>query len=194
MKILLLEDDPILGQAVEVLLRLEKYDVFWAKSLAEADKAQDYQLAILDIGLPDGSGIDYAKKLRDINPQLPFLFLTAISEENILVEAFETGACDYIKKPFSNRELLARVKANSREINSTEGKLSRRGFYIELKNRVFRYQDKDITINPHQLKIFYDFVMTFSTFLALLHIWSFIEKKVCCFTTFKYNIFKFTFL
>ena len=155
MKILLLEDDPILGQAVEVLLRLEKYDVFWAKSLAEADKAHDFQLAILDIGLPDGSGIDYAKKLREVNPQLPFLFLTAISEENTLIEAFETGACDYIKKPFSNRELLVRVKANSREINSTEGKISRRGFHLELKNRIFRYQDKDISINPHQLKIFY---------------------------------------
>ena len=120
MKILLLEDDPILGQAVEVLLRLEKYDVFWAKSLAEADKAQDYQLAILDIGLPDGSGIDYAKKLRDLNPQLPFLFLTAISEENILVEAFETGACDYIKKPFSKEEFICRINNHIEHISLIE--------------------------------------------------------------------------
>lgn len=155
MKILLLEDDPILGQAVEVLLRLEKHDVIWAKSIAEADDEQDYQLAVLDIGLPDGSGIDFAKRLRELRPQLSFLFLTAITEESTLLEAFDSGACDYIKKPFSNRELLARIKANTRELNSTEGKINRGKISIDLKNRILRYGPKDLVLNSHQLKIFY---------------------------------------
>ena len=155
MKILLLEDDPILGQAVEVLLRLEKYDVIWAKSIAEADDEQDYQLAVLDIGLPDGSGIDFSKRLRELRPQLPFLFLTAITEESILLEAFDSGACDYIKKPFSNRELLARIKANTRELNSTEGRINRGKISIDLKNRILRYGQKELVLNSHQLKIFY---------------------------------------
>lgn len=155
MKILLLEDDPILGQAVEVLLRLEKYDVIWAKSIAEAEEIEDYQLAVLDIGLPDGSGIDFAKRLRELCPQLPFLFLTAMTEENTLIEAFDSGACDYIKKPFSNRELLARIKANTRELTSTEGKLTRGKLYIDIKNRIFRFDQKEILINAHQLKILF---------------------------------------
>ena len=174
MKILLLEDDPILGQALEVLLRLEGHEVFWFKNIKTVKLDEEYHLALLDIGLPDGSGIDFAKKLREFHAQLPFIFLTAVAEENTLIEAFESGASDYIKKPFSNRELLARIKANTRDQNSNDGRYQKGSIFIDLKNRLLKYENQVIAINGHQLKIFYylliheDEVITREQLLAFL--------------------------
>lgn len=111
-KILLVEDDISLGETLNERLKRD-YDVAWAKNLSEAwslfSKAKDFDLAILDVGLPDGSGFELAAKIRQTSPIL-FLFLTAQADAESRLKGFELGAEEYIPKPFHLKELLIRVK------------------------------------------------------------------------------------
>lgn len=111
-KLLLVEDDLSLGATL--LERLQKdYEVAWAKSLAEAwgvfSKTRDFDLIILDVGLPDGNGFELAEKIKKISPAL-FIFLTAQADAESRLRGFELGAEEYIPKPFHLKELLIRVK------------------------------------------------------------------------------------
>lgn len=111
-KILLVEDDISLGETLTERLKKE-YDVAWGKSLAEAwslfTKNKDFDLVILDVGLPDGTGFDLAAKIKQVSPAL-FLFLTAQADAESRLRGFELGAEEYIPKPFHLKELLIRVK------------------------------------------------------------------------------------
>jgi two-component system phosphate regulon response regulator PhoB len=111
-KILLLEDDISLGETLQDRLKKE-YEVVWARSLNEAwslfTQAKDFDLCILDVGLPDGSGFELAAKIKQISPVL-FLFLTAQADAESRLKGFELGAEEYIPKPFHLKELLLRVK------------------------------------------------------------------------------------
>lgn len=111
-KILLVEDDLSLGETLTERLKKD-YDVAWGKSLAEAwtlfSKTKDFDLIILDVGLPDGSGFELAAKIKQISPAL-FLFLTAQADAESRLKGFELGAEEYIPKPFHLKELLIRVK------------------------------------------------------------------------------------
>nr|BFD64331.1 response regulator transcription factor [Bdellovibrio sp. HM001] len=111
-KILLVEDDISLGETLNERLKRD-YDVAWAKNLSEAwslfSKTKDFDLAILDVGLPDGSGFELAAKIRQASSIL-FLFLTAQADAESRLKGFELGAEEYIPKPFHLKELLIRVK------------------------------------------------------------------------------------
>jgi DNA-binding response OmpR family regulator len=111
-KLLLVEDDLSLGTTL--LERLQKdYDVAWAKNLSEAwttfAKTRDFDLIILDVGLPDGNGFELAEKIKKVSPAL-FIFLTAQADAESRLRGFELGAEEYIPKPFHLKELLIRVK------------------------------------------------------------------------------------
>jgi two-component system, OmpR family, catabolic regulation response regulator CreB len=114
--ILLLEDDPAIADTVAFALRREGYTVEHRGWLAEARErlrqAPAPELLILDIGLPDGHGLDLCRELR-AGPlaHLPVIVLSARSEEMDRVLGLELGADDYLAKPFSPRELVARVRA-----------------------------------------------------------------------------------
>lgn len=111
-KILLVEDDLSLGETLRDRLSKD-YDVFWARNFEEAWsyflKNRDLDLAILDVGLPDGSGFDLAKKMTQESTVL-FLFLTAQADAESRLQGFELGAEEFIPKPFHLKELLIRVK------------------------------------------------------------------------------------
>src|SRR5258708_4211927 len=111
---LLVEDDPILGRSLSVYLELEGNQLTWVKDLSAASEAINrnaYDLVILDVNLPDGSGFDFCSSLRSKGSRTPIIFLTAKTDEDSVVAGFNAGANDYVKKPFGNRELLARIKA-----------------------------------------------------------------------------------
>ena len=114
--LLLLEDDPAIAEAVRFALAREGFDVQHCAWLHEA-RAQLQrelpELLILDVGLPDGSGLDLCRELRaDARTRhLPVIMLSARSEEMDRVLGLELGADDYLGKPFSPRELVARVRA-----------------------------------------------------------------------------------
>lgn len=110
-KLLLLEDDTMIASGIMYALNNEGYEVIHCRdvqSASEQIKSQSFNLAILDMQLPDGNGFDVSAKLK--NTDTPIIFLTIVDDEEKIVKAFEEGADDYVVKPFRIRELLARVK------------------------------------------------------------------------------------
>ncbi|MCB0384063.1 MAG: response regulator transcription factor [Bdellovibrionales bacterium] len=110
--LLLVEDDQSLGQTLTERLEKEGFKVFWGENLADARAALDSQpfdLVILDVGLPDGSGFDFARDMRGEQP-IPFIFVTAESSAESRLEGYELGAEEYIPKPFHFKELLMRIR------------------------------------------------------------------------------------
>ncbi len=115
-KILLLEDDTNLGPSITKMLTNENFQVTLCTTIKEAEDKIDnsYNLAIFDWMLPDGQGIDLLKELRKRGISIPVVMLTARSELIDKVIGLESGANDYITKPFESRELLARIRAHLR--------------------------------------------------------------------------------
>jgi two-component system catabolic regulation response regulator CreB len=110
--ILIVEDEPGIADTLQYALRTEGFEPRWcAAGDAAADQAEGAALVILDVGLPDLSGFEVFKRLRARDPALPILFLTARADEIDRVVGLELGADDYVTKPFSPRELVARVRA-----------------------------------------------------------------------------------
>jgi two-component system phosphate regulon response regulator PhoB len=112
--LLLVEDDLSLGQTLSERLERNEYKVTWAKTISEArDKMneQGFDLLILDVGLPDGSGFDFAKEVKNGDWRFtPFIFMTALASAPQRLEGFELGAEEFIPKPFHLKEILLRVK------------------------------------------------------------------------------------
>ena len=110
-KILLVEDDTMIASGIVYALSNEGYDVIHSKNVSEAQNEIshcDFDLVILDMQLPDGSGFDVSERVEKTDTA--FIFLTVVDDENTIVKAFDNGATDYIVKPFRIRELLARVR------------------------------------------------------------------------------------
>ena len=113
MKILLVEDDTALRGALEELLCREGYDVVKASNVRSAREGLDAaaDLVILDVGLPDGDGVELCRSWRTEGVQTPILFLTAKDEEMDVVRGLDSGGNDYVTKPFRMQELLSRIRA-----------------------------------------------------------------------------------
>lgn len=120
-QIFLLEDDDTLGRGIAMALESPECAVVLAKSIAQAKEvlaAQRFSLLILDINLPDGSGLDLLRQLRANGDNVPVILLTANDMELDEVTGLEAGADDYITKPFSLAVLRARVNAQMRRSES----------------------------------------------------------------------------
>ena len=120
--ILLIEDDDSLRRGICVKLKKEGYDVLCAETLAAADalfSANRVSLIICDIGLPDGSGLDFCREVRK-ESNVMFLFLTAQDTEIDMVNGYEAGADDYITKPFPLMVLISKVNAIMRRTKPEE--------------------------------------------------------------------------
>jgi two-component system response regulator QseB len=136
MRVLLVEDDDLIGCGVKAGLRQAGFTVDWARDGHDADLAfttATYELVVLDLGLPRVSGMDLLKRLRDAGKDVPVLVLTARSTVADRVGGLEAGADDYLGKPFDLTELIARCRALLRRAQ---------GRSVE----VIRYQD--LTVNP----------------------------------------------
>ena len=113
MTILIVEDDPVLARGLQLNLHLENHktvlaaDIKTATAMIEANKIE---FVILDLGLPDGSGFDLLQTLRSKADLTPVIVLTAQIDEDSVVRGLELGANDYMKKPYSFKELNARMK------------------------------------------------------------------------------------
>lgn len=121
-KILIVEDDATLILGLESALQDDGYETYTARTGKEGFRqAKECQpdLLILDLMLPGMSGLEICKRLRDDGVKTPMIMLTSKAEENDKVLGLELGADDYMTKPFSVRELLARVRAHLRREDST---------------------------------------------------------------------------
>ena len=114
MRLLLLEDDLMIGETVLDLLRAEHYAVDWVKDGEMADTAlrtQDYDLVLLDLGVPRMDGLDVLRTLRARKQRMPVLIATARDSVEQRVQGLDAGADDYVLKPYDLDELLARIRA-----------------------------------------------------------------------------------
>lgn len=110
-KVLLIEDDTMIASGICYALEMEGYETCSVTKIADVKKIvlkEKFDLAIVDMQLPDGTGIDVSEMLK--NTDTSIIFLTVVDDENTIVKAFYDGAQDYIVKPFRIRELLARVR------------------------------------------------------------------------------------
>jgi two-component system, OmpR family, response regulator len=120
-KILLAEDDNNLGILLRNYLTAKDYEtvLFINGSLAlEAFHAGEFGLCILDIMMPEMDGLTLAREIRNINRNIPIIFLTAKNQKEDIIDGFKSGADDYITKPFSMEELLYRIEAILRRTTS----------------------------------------------------------------------------
>ena len=123
--ILIIEDEPSIADNIVLSLEREGFTVFWAPTLEQARiffEGEHLDLIVLDIGLPDGNGFDFCRELR-VSSNIPVLMLTARSDEVDRIVGLEIGADDYVTKPFSPRELAARVKAILRRTQNHSNEL-----------------------------------------------------------------------
>jgi len=119
MRLLLVEDDYMLGSSLKKWLEFERYSTEWVQTGEDASAAlevSEFDLAILDLNLPDCSGIDVLQRLRRLPKTqfLPVLLLTAMDNIDQKVKGLDAGADDYLTKPFDLQELLARLRAMCR--------------------------------------------------------------------------------
>ncbi|NDV42658.1 response regulator transcription factor [Flagellimonas sediminis] len=113
-KLLLVEDDTSLGYLLSEYLGMKGFMVTWAKNAQDGlvkTETNVFDLAILDVMLPDMDGFELSQKIKTINPELPFLFLTARSLKIDVLKGFSLGAVDYLKKPIDEEELVVRINA-----------------------------------------------------------------------------------
>lgn len=123
MKLLLVEDETRMAEALSELLRLEKYEVDVCKdgiSGLEAVQNKKYDILLLDVMLPGISGLEIARAARAFGITTPILMLTAKSDVDDKVTGLDNGADDYLTKPFETKELLARLRALGRRSSSHE--------------------------------------------------------------------------
>ncbi|MBK1724587.1 response regulator [Thiocystis violacea] len=114
MRILLVEDDPMIGEAVSVALKDAAYAVDWVRDGATADSVLrdgDHQAVLLDLGLPKRDGLEVLRRLRQDGNPLPVVIITARDAVEDRVRGLDLGADDYLVKPFDVTELLARLRA-----------------------------------------------------------------------------------
>lgn len=156
--ILVIEDEPTIAETVHYALKTEGFSVFGAdlaqKGLAILN-SETVDLVILDIGLPDQNGFEVIKKIREAS-SVPVIFLTARSEEIDRVVGLEIGADDYVVKPFSPRELVARVKAVLRRQEkpvSVDSKPLQSAFRVDIDKCKIYYFESPLTLSRYEFDI-----------------------------------------
>jgi len=148
--ILLVEDEPSVGELVRTYLTRDGYRVIWVRSGEEALvelERHPVRLVILDIGLPGMDGFDVCRRMRQ-RSRVPILMLTARDEEPDRVVGLEVGADDYLTKPFSPRELVARMKAIFRRTDPQERRDS-----FQLGDVVLDRESRDVTVGGKPVEL-----------------------------------------
>jgi len=113
MKILLLEDDILLGESLKEYLELDGFDVEWAKDgeeVLELTFEKRFDLYVLDINVPQINGLELLRELREAGDETPAIYISALVDIESIGSGFEAGAVDYIKKPFDPEELSLRIR------------------------------------------------------------------------------------
>lgn len=162
MRLLIVEDDPILSDGLSVGLGLSGFTVDTVETLADARAAletSDFGGVVLDIMLPDGSGLDLLAELRTMESKLPILLLTARDRVRDRVSGLDAGADDYLGKPFDLEELAARLRAMLRR---QEGRASAiiewNGLRINPATQSGQIEDRDLRFSRREFTILHALV------------------------------------
>lgn len=162
--IFIVEDEPSIAQTVQFTLEAEGFSTQNFSTGSCCIKALAHQkpsLILLDVGLSDGSGFDFFRKIRDLS-EAPIIYMTARGDEIDRVVGLEMGADDYIVKPFSLRELAARVRAVLRRSNHNAINLEQKPessqltsdvFSIDIERKKIYYQKKALDLTLHEYRL-----------------------------------------
>jgi two-component system KDP operon response regulator KdpE len=163
--VLVVEDEPQMRKFVRIALESHDYRVLEASSAAEGiQQASMYSpdLVLLDLGLPDGDGMDVTRRLREWSP-VPILVISARGHEDSKVKALDEGADDYLTKPFGAAELLARIRvalrhaARSRETASAVVNIGD-DVRVDLVKRVVHVRGEEVHLTPIEYKLLAELV------------------------------------
>jgi DNA-binding response OmpR family regulator len=157
MRILVIEDDKIIGDGLLTALKLEGYAADWVEDKESATlalKTHAYDMLLMDIGLPDGSGLDLLAELRSGGNTVPILILTAYDKTSYKVKGLDLGADDYLIKPFKLEELKARIRALHRRREGISRPIFKLGDIklnpatkeVHLKNKLITLGSKEFSI------------------------------------------------
>jgi two-component system, OmpR family, KDP operon response regulator KdpE len=151
-RVLVCDDEPHIVRALKIVLREAGFEALPAENAAQALQVATLQrpdAAIIDLVLPDGDGVEVCRSLREWT-SIPILVLSAVGEEESKVRALEAGADDYVTKPFSPRELVARLRAVLRRAAPApeDPVIEADGLSIDLGSRVVRLRGEEIHLTP----------------------------------------------
>jgi DNA-binding response OmpR family regulator len=154
MRVLLVEDDPVLGSAIRSHIADQGHGVDWVTRLDDAEEVcatTEYGVILLDLGLPDGRGLDFLKALRARKIVTPVIITTAQDQITVRIEGLNSGADDYLIKPFDLNELSARLSAVARRYSgSTETATQIGDIAIDLGRRHVTRGGQDVLLTARE--------------------------------------------
>ena len=155
--LLIVEDDAALGEGLRIALQAPETELCLCRSLSaarDALKNREFDLMLLDVNLPDGSGLDFVRKLRQEGKTgLPVILLTANDTELDIVAGLESGADDYVTKPFSLAVLRARINTQLRRGTSAEGRVEMDGFSFDFDRMEFRRDGQPVDLSKTEQRL-----------------------------------------
>jgi len=159
-KIVLAEDEPNLAQIVKESLETRNFEVFLASNGEEAYKLyknSNPEILVLDVMMPKKDGFTLAKEIREENKQIPIIFLTAKSQTKDVLEGFEHGGNDYLKKPFSMEELIVRIQSllnrNSLKIDVNNIKIG--NYLFNYTKQTLQLKEETATLTHRESELLY---------------------------------------
>lgn len=161
-KILLVEDDLSLGYLLSEYLKMKGFNLTWVKSGNEALKiihTDLFDLAILDVMMPDIDGFELARKIKNQITALPFMFLTARSMKIDVLKGFSIGAVDYIKKPIDEEELVARIEALLARLSPVEKQMAAQSTYtigtyiLDTASQLLHFKNETIKLTSRETEL-----------------------------------------
>jgi two-component system, OmpR family, KDP operon response regulator KdpE len=155
LKVLVIDDEPPIRKLLRTGLGMEGYETIDAPNAKAALEllADDPDLVILDLGLPDMQGLELLRQIRDLKQHLPVVVLSSRGDEVVKVQALDLGAADYVTKPFGMDELLARMRAALRHQLHVQGErpIFRAGdLSVDLVRRIVKIRDEEVKLSPKE--------------------------------------------
>lgn len=160
MKVLIVDDEELIRNVIKEYATLEKYEVYEAENGLEAIDIVaniDIDVIVLDIMMPKLDGYSTYKEIKKIK-RIPTIILSARNDEYDKLFGFELGVDDYLAKPFSPKELIARIKAITRRGNTFEDKFIYQDLVVDFKGHTVKIKDEELKITPKEYEILTYFI------------------------------------
>ena len=163
MRILIVEDDPMLGEGLQTGLRQAGFQPEWVKDGEAAwqiMRHEPFSAVVLDLGLPKMDGLEVLKRVRSEGQKLPVLVLTARDTASDVISGLDSGADDYMVKPCDLGELGARLRALVRRAAGTAAPVMQIGeLTLDPASRAVRYQERDIELSPREFDLLHELML-----------------------------------
>jgi len=175
--LLVVDDDPDILKVLKANLELYGFEAATAGNWTGANKLLNDHLPdiiILDLMLPDGDGIQICKFLKEQYPKIPVIMLTAKDSVSDKVMGFESGADDYIVKPFETLELIARIKACLKRTTPVDSTITINNLEVNLNTRTVKVKGKEIELTPKEYELLHLFITNRGEVISR----EFIRKKI----------------